>query len=55
MVGGPDNNSGVVEICSNSLWGLIAEPGWSDANAAVVCRRLQLSDEGRLYNYSEVF
>lgn len=36
-------NSGIVEICHNNRWGLIAEPGWTDANAAVVCRQLRLS------------
>ena len=49
LIGGPNNSSGIVQICYNSLWGLIAEPGWSDANAAVVCRQLQLSDEGNCY------
>ena len=47
LIGGPNNSSGIVQVCSSSLWGLIAEPGWSDANAAVVCRQLQFSDEGK--------
>ena len=46
LVGGPDRTSGVVEVCQSNLWSLIAEPGWSDSNAAVVCKQLQFSDEG---------
>ena len=46
LVGGPNTTGGIVEFCSNNLWGLIAEPGWSDDNAGVVCKQLGL-DRGR--------
>ena len=42
LVGGPNSTSGIVEFCNNNLWGLIAEPGWSDNNAGVVCKQLGL-------------
>ena len=38
----PNSTSGIVEFCNNNLWGLIAEPGWSDNNAGVVCKQLGL-------------
>ena len=41
-MGGPNSTSGIVEFCNNNLWGLIAEPGWSDNNAGVVCKQLGL-------------
>ena len=47
LVGGPNGNSGIVEYCENYLWGLIAEPGWSDTDAAVVCKQLGFSEEGK--------
>ena len=42
LVGGPNSTSGIVEFCNNNLWGLIAEPGWSDNNAGVICKQLGL-------------
>ena len=42
LVGGPNSRSGIVEYCSNNLWGLIADPGWSDIDAEVICKQLGL-------------
>ena len=48
MVGGTVVSEGTVEICSRSLWGLIAAAGWVDRNAAVVCQELGFPAEGEL-------
>ena len=50
-MGGPNSTSGIVEFCNNNLWGLIAEPGWSDNNAGVVCKQLGL-ERGEGVSYS---
>ena len=40
LVGGETRSEGTVEICIDSLWGLIDESGWSIADAIVICREL---------------
>ena len=46
LVGGASHMEGAVEVCLESLWGLIAEAGWSTANAQVICKQLGLPLEG---------
>ena len=49
LVGGPYENEGTVEICIGSLWGLIAEAGWDDNDAKVICRQAGFpNDNGRI-------
>ena len=40
LVGGETRSEGTVEICFDSLWGLIDESGWGIADAVVICREL---------------
>ena len=40
LVGGETRSEGTVEICFDSLWGLIDESGWGIADAIVICREL---------------
>ena len=40
LVGGASKYEGTIEICFGNLWGLIAETGWGDHDAQVVCRQL---------------
>ena len=46
LVGGASKSEGTVEICFGNLWGLIAETGWGDHDAEVVCRQLGYLTEG---------
>ena len=39
LVGGAYDNEGTVEVCSGGLWGLIADAGWDDNDAKVICRQ----------------
>ena len=39
LVGGDYENEGTVEICIGGLWGLIADAGWDDNDAQVICRQ----------------
>ncbi len=39
-------NEGTVEVCLNSLWGMIAQSGWSTLDGQVVCRQLGYTSEG---------
>ena len=43
LVNGATENEGTVELCLNNLWGLIADSGWSQSDAEVVCRQLGYS------------
>lgn len=49
LVGGSYENEGTVEICSGGLWGLIADAGWDDNDAKVICRQAGFqNDNGKL-------
>ena len=37
---------GTVEICFGNLWGLVADSGWTDVEASVVCKQLGFSSQG---------
>ncbi len=46
LVGGSASNEGTIEICGNSLWGLISDAGWDQNDARVVCKQLDLPYDG---------
>ncbi len=56
LVGGSASNEGTIEICANSLWGLISDAGWDQNDAQVVCKQLNLPYDGMygiISNYSD--
>ena len=48
LVGGASESKGTVEVCLDNLWGLVAETGWSQTEAQVICKQLGLPLEGNL-------
>ena len=48
LIGGESSNEGTIELCHNSLWGLISDAGWDEADAKVVCRQLNLPFNGKV-------
>ena len=46
LVGGASNSEGTVEVCLDNLWGIVADTGWSQTNAQVVCQQIGFSQEG---------
>ena len=40
LYGGAVTSEGTVEVCYESVWGLIMATGWIDRDAAVVCKKL---------------
>ena len=46
LVGSEWSYEGTVEICFNNIWGLIADSGWSQPDAEVVCRQLGYQTQG---------
>lgn len=46
LVGGYGSYEGSVEVCFENLWGLVAETGWNQGDAEVVCRQLGYQTEG---------
>ena len=47
LVGGSTEAEGTVEICFDSLWGLIDESGWGLNDAHVVCEQLGYGIAGK--------
>ena len=39
-------NEGTVEVCFDSIWGLVSESGWTIEDARFVCRQLGYHVEG---------
>ena len=50
LVGGDADSEGTIEVCANSVWGLITDAGWDENDAHVVCRQLNLPVNG-MYIY----
>ena len=55
---GTHPSNGRVEVCKNGIWGSVCFSGWSDNEAAVVCRHLGHDSNGtanlsytRIYTY----
>ena len=48
LTGGLQESEGTVEICFDSLWGLVAQNEWSTADAEVTCRQLGYPSKGAL-------
>ena len=49
LVGGATNVSGVVEVCTNNVWGTMCSNHINGSYASVVCRQLGFQDGyGRL-------
>lgn len=46
LTGGGSSNEGTVEVCADSLWGLVSDAGWDQNDAKVVCKQLNLSYSG---------
>ena len=53
LVGGDADSEGTIEVCTNSVWGLITDAGWDENDAHVVCRQLNLPVNG-MYVYMYV-
>ena len=49
LVGGKTDSEGTIEVCLNSVWGLITDAGWDQNDAHVVCRQLNLPIDGILF------
>ena len=54
-MGGLNEAEGTVEICFESLWGLIDESGWGLNDARVVCEQLGYGTAGNITTGSLVF
>lgn len=55
LVGGQNSHEGTVEICFNSIWGMVSDLNWGNSDALVVCRQLSLGTDGKsnnLYKFS---
>ena len=48
LSGGLSESEGTVEVCFDSLWGLVAQSEWSTPDAEVTCRQLGYPSEGVL-------
>ena len=49
LVGGAHDFQGTVQICLDSVWCLVAQHGWDDNDARVVCKQLKgYNPSGRL-------
>lgn len=49
LTGGVYANEGTVEVCLDSLWGLVNDLGWDADDATVVCRQLGYPTQGTCF------
>ncbi len=47
LVHGDHNYIGRIEVCVNGIWGTICDDSFTDVDATVVCRSLNLPTEGK--------
>ena len=45
-----EGKEGRLEICLNNTWGALCSSSWDDMDAAVACRQLGYSAEGKKNN-----
>ena len=46
LVGGTNFTEGRVELCLSNEWGTVCDNMWTNNDASVVCRQLQLGSTG---------
>ena len=44
--GGPDDSSGLVQVCFTGIWGGVCDIEWDEVDALVACRQLGYSELG---------
>ena len=44
LVGGRHSYEGFVEICMDSIWTLVAQSGWDNSDARIVCKQLKFDN-----------
>ena len=49
LVGGQNSGEGRVEIFFNSSWKGVCDDSWTDEDAVVVCRQLNLPWTGKMF------
>ena len=56
LVGGVNKSSGILEVCTNGVWGRVcnALQYWGSENAKVVCRQLGFLEEGKNFYRTSV-
>ena len=48
LMGGSKATEGTVEVCFDNIWGQVADSGWGDKDAQLICKLLGFSADGRL-------
>ena len=48
LIGGADETSGYVEVCTGGSWGAICDADWCEQNAKVICAQLGYSSNREL-------